>query len=200
MPGRRCPRQVRVVPGKSVIPVSRRFDIIVGDLTQSDAEAIVNAANNSLLGGGGVDGAIHAAAGPQLLAECRNLHGCETGQAKLTRGYRLKARYVLHTVGPVWQGGDHGEAALLASCYRSCLALASEHGIRTVDFPSVSTGIFGYPVPQAATVAEKAIVEYLAEHPEILRVRMVCHTEQTATVYRQVYNLWYAEDKDFRME
>jgi len=182
-----------------VIPVSRRFDIIVGDLTQSDAEAIVNAANNSLLGGGGVDGAIHAAAGPGLLAECRGLHGCETGQAKLTRGYRLKAPYILHTVGPVWRGGDHGEAALLASCYRSCLLLASESGIRTVDFPSVSTGVFGYPLVQAATVAEKAIMEYLAEHPEIERARMVCHTEQAAAVYRQVYNLWYAEDKDSRL-
>lgn len=181
------------------MPVNRRFEILVGDLTQSDAEAIVNAANNSLLGGGGVDGAIHSAAGPELLEECRGLHGCETGQAKLTRGYRLNAVYVLHTVGPVWQGGNHGEAALLASCYRACLQLASEHRIRTVDFPSVSTGIFGYPMVQAATVAEKAIMEYLAEHPEIERVRMVCHTEQAAVIYRQVYNLWYAESKDSRL-
>lgn len=179
--------------------MEKRFDIIVGDLTQSDSEAIVNAANNTLLGGGGVDGAIHRAAGPELLAECRGLHGCETGQAKLTRGYRLKARYVLHTVGPVWQGGTYGEAALLASCYRSCLKLASDHGIRTVDFPSISTGIFGYPVALAATVAERAILEYLDGHPEIERVRMVCHTQQAAAVYRQAYNLWYAEDKSSRL-
>ena len=176
-----------------------RFAIITGDLTQSDAEAIVNAANETLLGGGGVDGAIHRAAGPELLAECRTLHGCPTGQAKLTRGYRLKARYVIHTVGPVWQGGDRGEAALLASCYRACLTLASEHGIRTVDFPSISTGVFGYPMAQAAVVAEKAIMEYLSEHPEMEQVRMVCHSEQAAAIYRQTYNLWYAGTKEDRM-
>jgi O-acetyl-ADP-ribose deacetylase (regulator of RNase III) len=176
-----------------------RFEILVGDLTRSDAEAIVNAANETLLGGGGVDGAIHAAAGPELLAECRTLHGCPTGQAKLTRGYRLRANYVIHTVGPVWRGGNQGEAALLAQCYRSCLTLAAEHGIQTVDFPSISTGIFGYPVVQAATVAEKAIMEYLWTHPTPARVRIVCHSEAAADVYRQVYNLWYAADKESRM-
>lgn len=176
-----------------------RFSIIVGDITQSDAEAIVNAANTTLLGGSGVDGAIHAAAGPELLAECRTLNGCKTGQAKLTRGYRLKAKYVLHTPGPVWQGGSHGEAALLASCYRSCLSLAAEHGIRTVDFPSISTGVYGYPLPQAATVALKAIMDFLAEHDLPEQVRMVCHTEAAAQVYRQVWNLWYAGSKADRM-
>lgn len=124
-----------------------RFSIVVGDITQSDAEAIVNAANPTLLGGGGVDGAIHAAAGPELLAECRTLGGCEPGQAKLTRGYHLRSRYILHTPGPVWQGGGMGEPAILASCYRSCLTLAAEHNIRTLDFSSISTGIYGYPLP-----------------------------------------------------
>ena len=176
-----------------------RFSILVGDITHSDAEAIVNAANPTLLGGSGVDGAIHAAAGPELLAECRTLGGCETGQAKLTRGYRLPARYVLHTPGPVWRGGGHQEAALLASCYRSCLTLAAAQGIRTLDFPSISTGVYGYPLPQAATVALKAIMDFLAEHSMPQRVRMVCHTDQTAAVYRQVYNLWYAEDHASRL-
>lgn len=176
-----------------------RFEIIVGDITQSDADAIVNAANETLLGGGGVDGAIHLAAGPELLRECRTLGGCPTGQAKLTGGYRLKARYILHTVGPIWQGGEHGEAALLASCYRSCLTLASAHHLRTVDFSSISTGVFGYPLAQAATVAEKAIMDYLAEHSDLQRVRMVCHSEKAAEVYRQTFNLWYAEEKSQRL-
>ena len=176
-----------------------RFSIIVGDISQSDAEAIVNAANTSLLGGSGVDGAIHRAAGPALLSECRGLGGCETGKAKLTHGYNLRARYVLHTPGPVWQGGGLGEPALLASCYRSCLTLAAEHGIRSVDFPSISTGIYGYPLPLAATVALKAITDFLAEHDLPERVRMVCHTEAAAEVYRQTWNLWYAGDRDDRM-
>ena len=177
----------------------KRFDIVVGDITRSDAEAIVNAANTTLLGGSGVDGAIHRAAGPLLLEECRTLGGCETGRAKLTRGYNLRARYVLHTPGPIWQGGHMGEPALLASCYRSCLALAAEHGIRTVDFPSISTGIYGYPLPQAATVALKAIMDFLAEHDLPERVRMVCHSEAAAQIYRQTWNLWYAENKADRL-
>ena len=173
-----------------------RFSIVVGDITQSDAEAIVNAANPTLLGGGGVDGAIHAAAGPELLAECRTLGGCEPGQARLTRGYRLRSRYILHTPGPVWQGGGMGEPAILASCYRSCLALAAEHNIRTLDFSSISTGIYGYPLPLAATVALRTIMAFLADHPIPERVRMVCHSEAAAAVYRQTWNLWYAEEKD----
>ena len=176
-----------------------RFSILVGDITQSDAEAIVNAANPTLLGGAGVDGAIHAAAGPELLAECRTLGGCERGQAKLTRGYRLRAQYVLHTPGPIWRGGAHGEAELLASCYRSCLELAADHGIRTLDFCSISTGGYGYPLPQAATVALRAIMDFLADHPLPEQVRMVCHTKQAAEVYRQTWNLWYAEDKSQRL-
>ena len=176
-----------------------RFSIIVGDITQSDADAIVNAANTTLLGGSGVDGAIHRAAGPELLAECRTLGGCETGKAKITRGYRLSARYVIHTPGPIWQGGGYGEAALLASCYRSCLLLAAEKGLRTVDFPSISTGVYHYPLPQAATVALKAIMDFLDAHDLPERVRMVCHTEEAALVYRQTWNLWYAGDKSNRM-
>ena len=170
-----------------------RFSVVVGDITLSDAEAIVNAANTSLLGGSGVDGAIHRAAGPALLAECRGLGGCETGKAKLTRGYNLRARYVLHTPGPVWQGGGFGEPALLASCYRSCLMLAVEHGIQSVDFPSISTGIYGYPLPLAATVALKAIMDFLAEHDMPERVRMVCHSEAAAAVYRQTLELYLSE-------
>ena len=176
-----------------------RFSIRVGDITKSDAEAIVNAANPTLLGGAGVDGAIHAAAGPELLAECRTLGGCERGQAKLTAGYRLRAKYVIHTPGPIWRGGQQGEAALLASCYRSCLELAAEHGIRTLDFCSISTGGYGYPLPQAATVALRTIMDYLADHTLPERVRMVCHSEQAAEVYRQTWNLWYAEDKQQRL-
>lgn len=176
-----------------------RFSILVGDITKSDAEAIVNAANCTLLGGSGVDGAIHRAAGPDLLAECRTLGGCETGRAKLTKGYNLPAKYVLHTPGPIWRGGDHDEAALLASCYRSCLQLAEEHGIETVDFPSISTGVYGYPMAQAASVALKAIMDFLRDHQLPRRVRMVCHTEEAAEVYRQTYNMWYAGEKSERL-
>ena len=177
----------------------KRFSIVVGDITQSDAEAIVNAANETLLGGSGVDGAIHRAAGPELLAECRTLHGCPTGQAKLTRGYRLHAKYVIHTPGPIWQGGTHGEAALLASCYRSVLTLAEARGIGSVDFPCISTGVFGYPKAQAAVVALKAIMDFLREHDTPKTVRIICHSEGDADILRQTYNLWYAGTKDERL-
>ena len=177
----------------------KRFSIAVGDITQSDAEAIVNAANETLLGGSGVDGAIHRAAGPELLAECRTLQGCPTGQAKLTSGYHLQAKYVIHTPGPVWQGGTHGEAALLASCYRSVLTLAEARGIGSVDFPCISTGVFGYPKAQAAVVALKAIMDFLREHDTPKTVRIVCHSEGDADILRQTYNFWYAGTKDERL-
>lgn len=159
------------------------IEIILGDITRQSVDAIVNAANCSLLGGGGVDGAIHRAAGPELLAECRTLHGCETGKAKITRGYRLPAKYVIHTPGPVWHGGGYGEAELLASCYRSCLELAAENGCETVDFPSISTGVYHFPLEKAAEIAIGTIAAYLREHPEIRRVRMVCFDTRTKDFY-----------------
>ena len=150
---------------------------------KSDVDAIVNAANCSLLGGGGVDGAIHMAAGTGLLNECRGLNGCRTGEAKITRGYRLPARHVIHTPGPRWRDGQHGEPELLASCYRNCLRLASENGCHTVDFPSISTGIYHFPLNQAAQIAVREITAYLADHPEITRVRMVCFDSRTRAAY-----------------
>ena len=160
-----------------------RIEVILGDITRQSADAIVNAANCSLLGGGGVDGAIHRAAGPELLAECRTLHGCETGRAKITKGYRLPAKYVIHTPGPVWHGGGYGEEALLASCYRSCLTLASENGCKTVDFPSISTGVYHFPLAKASRIAIRTIADYLESHPEIERVRMVCFDARTESAY-----------------
>ena len=159
------------------------IEIILGDITRQSVDAIVNAANCSLLGGGGVDGAIHRAAGPELLAECRSLHGCETGKAKITKGYRLPAKYVIHTPGPVWHGGGSGEPELLASCYRSCLELASQNGCETVDFPSISTGVYHFPLEKAAEIAIGTIAAFLREHLEIRRVRMVCFDERTKAYY-----------------
>ena len=161
-----------------------KLEIITGDITEQDVDAIVNAANCSLLGGGGVDGAIHRAAGPELLAECRTLHGCETGKAKITKGYRLKARYVIHTPGPVWHGGGHGEEALLASCYLSCMALAAENGCKTVDFPSISTGVYHFPLEKASRIAVDTITACLEEYPAIERVRMVCFNQHTQRFYQ----------------
>jgi len=159
------------------------IEIIQGDITRQKVDAIVNAANCSLLGGGGVDGAIHRAAGPELLKECRTLNGCETGKAKITKGYNLMAKHVIHTPGPVWHGGRNHEPELLASCYRSCLELASENGCKTVDFPSISTGVYHFPLDKASVIAITTIKEYLADHPEIERVRMVCFDQQTKRYY-----------------
>ena len=141
---------------------SDKISVIKGDITLLKVDAIVNAANNSLLGGGGVDGAIHKAAGPCLLEECRKMNGCPTGEARITRGYRLPARWVIHTVGPVWRGGGAGEPELLASCYRTCLQLAGERGIRTISFPAISTGIYGYPAEPAARIALREVKQHLS--------------------------------------
>ena len=159
------------------------IDTLLGDITQVRADAIVNAANRTLLGGGGVDGAIHRAAGPELLAECRTLNGCETGQAKLTRGYKLPAKYVIHTPGPIWKGGDNGEKELLASSYRSCLELAVEHGCKTVAFPSISTGVYRFPLELAAPIAVKTVRDFLADHPQIEQVTFVCFSQQVKDAY-----------------
>lgn len=163
-----------------------RITLELGDMTRFMGDAIVNAANESLMGGGGVDGAIHAAAGPELLNECRTLHGCATGQAKLTGGYHLPARHVIHTVGPVWHGGTHGEEALLESAYRSCLELAEQHVLRTVAFPAISTGAYGYPLEQATRVALRTILTWLQEHAVPEHVTCFCYDRATLGTYEAV--------------
>jgi O-acetyl-ADP-ribose deacetylase (regulator of RNase III) len=166
--------------------VANRIEIFHGSIVDLDVDAIVNAANESLLGGGGVDGAIHRAAGPQLLEECRTLGGCRTGDAKLTRGYNLKARYVIHTVGPVWRGGGESEADLLESCYRTSFELAEEHGIRTIAFPAISTGAYRYPLAPAARIALGTAWIVLQGNEELRRVVFACFDEPTFEVYRQL--------------
>jgi O-acetyl-ADP-ribose deacetylase (regulator of RNase III) len=162
------------------------IEIVEGDITRLDVDAIVNAANSSLLGGGGVDGAIHRTAGPELVMECRTLHGCETGQAKITRGYKLQARHVIHTVGPVWQGGGAGEAELLASCYRNSLLLAERHGLQSIAFPGISTGVYGYPVEQAARIAFAELLRWQDEGRVPLRLIKVAFGASASALYRRV--------------
>lgn len=157
---------------------------MLGDITKVKADAIVNAANTSLLGGGGVDGAIHRAAGPKLLEECRMLNGCRTGQAKITKGYRLPTKYVIHTPGPVWNGGGKNEEQLLRNCYENCLKLAAEYGCKTVAFPSISTGIYRFPLEKASVIAVETIQDFLTQHSD-MDVQMVCFDQRTFQYYQQ---------------
>ena len=175
---------MRVTVGKSTL------ELVEGDITQQDTEAIVNAANPSLLGGGGVDGAIHRAGGPQILEECRKIGGCPPGEARITTGGRLKARYVIHTVGPIYHGGQRGEAETLANAYRNSLILASQRGIQSVSFPSLSTGAYGYPIEMAAPIALRTVMDYLQDHPEIALVRFVLYGRSAYQSYeRALQNL-----------
>ncbi len=165
-----------------------RIQIIQDDITRLSVDAIVNAANESLLGGGGVDGAIHRAAGPELLIECRTLSGCPTGQAKITKGHRLPARFVIHTVGPIWLGGHEGEAELLASCYRNSMQLAIAKGLSSIAFPAISCGVYGYPIEPAAQIAVKTIAETLQSSDQMEKVYLVCFGDKVLTAYTQALN------------
>jgi O-acetyl-ADP-ribose deacetylase len=165
-----------------------RVSLVEGDITKLQVDAIVNAANTSLLGGGGVDGAIHRAAGPELLAECRTMGGCPTGEARITAGYRLPAKYVVHTVGPIWGGGDQGEPELLASCYRNSLALATKHQVRDIAFPAISCGIYGYPIRDACQIAMRETMAYLDMNELPQSVTFVCFGREIYDAYRAALN------------
>ncbi len=165
-----------------------RIELIFGDITKLSVDAIVNAANPSLLGGGGVDGAIHRAAGPGLAEVCKLLNGCRTGEAKITKGFKLPARFVIHTVGPVWGNGDRGEEGLLAECYRNSLAQAKLHECHAVAFPNISTGVYHFPKELAASIAIREVSSFLAEHAEPAKVLFVCYDEENYTIYKQLLN------------
>lgn len=162
-----------------------KLEIVKGDITKLKVDAIVNAANSSLLGGGGVDGAIHRAGGPKLLEECRKLNGCETGEAKITNGYNLPAKFVIHTVGPVWNGGEYNEDSLLQSCYKNSLKLAVENKIKTIAFPAISTGIYSFPLERATQIAIKMVKEFISTKPSITKVIFVCFDTKTESVYKK---------------
>lgn len=165
-----------------------RIEIVKGDITTQKVDAIVNAANESLLGGGGVDGAIHRAAGPELLVECRSLNGCPTGEAKITKGYKLPAKHVIHTVGPIWRGGDNNEEKLLANCYKNSLRLASENNIKSIAFPSISTGVYGYPIELASRIALTEIKSFIKANKEMDKVVIVCFGEDAFQTYQEGIN------------
>jgi O-acetyl-ADP-ribose deacetylase (regulator of RNase III) len=167
-----------------------RLEIIVADITTLRVDAIVNAANASLLGGGGVDGAIHRAAGPELLAECRTLHGCETGNAKITKGYQLPARHVIHVVGPVWHGGGQGEDDALASCYRRAIELCQIHGLASVAYPAISTGVYRFPAERAARIAISTTVETLPAAPVVIRIIFCCFSDENARLHAQALGVF----------
>jgi O-acetyl-ADP-ribose deacetylase (regulator of RNase III) len=163
-----------------------RIELFRGDITKLTVDAIVNAANRSLLGGGGVDGAIHRAAGPQLLSECRTLNGCNTGEAKITKGYNLRAGYIIHTVGPVWHDGSQNEPALLRSCYTNSLSLAAAHRLKTLAFPNISTGVYGYPKREAAGIAIEAVTGWLLNHKEFEKIYFAVFDDENYNIYREI--------------
>ncbi len=169
--------------------VMDRIELVRGDITQMEVDAIVNAANNSLLGGGGVDGAIHRAAGPELLEYNKKLGGCDTGDAKISPGFRLPAKYIIHTVGPVWRGGKHNEDQLLESAYRRSLEVAVENGIKTIAFPNISTGVYGFPKERAADIAIRTVKEFLSNHPEIEKVIFVAYDSKNYKIYKNKLGL-----------
>jgi O-acetyl-ADP-ribose deacetylase (regulator of RNase III) len=175
-----------------------RISVVQGDITKQKVDAIVNAANNSLLGGGGVDGAIHRAAGPGLLEECRNLNGCPTGEAKITRGYNLPAKWVIHTVGPIWRGGNNKEDELLARCYQSVFALVEKHSIRTIAFPSISTGAYGFPVNRACRIAVTETKSSLEKNTSVERVIFVCFDRYTYDCFTAAVKEIFGEDSQER--